>query len=96
MTPLAKSQLFASKSNPQNNQENVELTVNSPTNLTNTINREEAIRIAGREAKKAVYEAAGLKFPQDVNKNPQVELLAKESAQIARKKKQSEFNFDAK
>jgi len=92
MTPLAKSQLFVSKSNPRNNQENVELTVNSPTNLTNTINHEEAIRIAGREAKKAVYEAAGLKFPQDVNKNPQVELLAKESAQIARKKKQSEFD----
>lgn len=92
MKPQTTAQLFASKSKPQNNQEDVELTVNSPTDLTNTINQEEAIRIAGREAKKAVYEAAGLKFPRDVNKNPQVEVLAKEAALLARKKKQSEFD----
>ena len=92
MTPLAKSQLSVSKSKPRNNQEDVELTVTLPTDLTNTINQEEAIRLAGRAAKKAVYEAAGLKFPQDVNKNPQVEVLAKEAAQLARKKKQSEFD----
>ena len=92
MKPQTTAQLFASKSKPQQNQKDVELTVNSPTDLTNTINQEEAIRIAGRVAKKAVYEAAGLKFPQDVNKNPQVELLAKEAAQLARKKKQSEFD----
>ena len=92
MKPQTTAQLFASKSKPRNNQEDVELTVNSPTDLTNTISQEEAIRLAGRAAKKAVYEAAGLKFPQDVNKNPQVEVLAKEAAQLARKKKQSEFD----
>jgi len=92
MKPQTTSQLFPNKSKPQHNQTDIELLVTLPTDSINTINQEEAIRIAGREAKKAVYEAAGLKFPQDINKNPHIEVLAKEAAQLARKKKQSEFD----
>ena len=97
MKPLTTAQLnsmiAAGKRKTQNVRETEAPTVRSTTNLTNAIKLQEVMRAAAQAAKKSVYEAAGLKFPQDNNSNPQVELLAREAAQSARKKVQSEFNI---